>query len=177
MKRIKTLALVLGLAMMICGCGSNSGDTVSEPETTTTTTTTTTETTTDTTADATTDATTDTTADTTTDTSESEELPETEEVTVEPISDEQALEAVRNYCCTTNPDLESIASEGYSIYWEIISSDDSEIVVMFRSYTGAQVRYYIDRATGITNATEFVPGITEEEEPTGDSFNIRDYIN
>lgn len=101
----------------------------------------------------------------------------TEVAVTESVSDEQAIEAIRNYCCTVNPDLEKIAAEEYPVYWAIESSDDNEIVVLFRSYTGALVRYYIDRATGITNSTEFVEGITEEEEPTGESFDIRDYID
>ena len=92
------------------------------------------------------------------------------------ISDEQALEAIRNYCCTINPDLEKIAAEEYPVYWEIVLSDNTEIVVLFRSYTGAQVRYYIDRATGKTSITEFVPGIMDEEESTGESIDVRDYI-
>lgn len=101
-----------------------------------------------------------------------------EEVVIpESISDEQAVEAIRNYCCTVNSDLESIAAKEYPVYWVIESSDDSEVVVMFRSYTGAQVRYYIDRVTGTTNITEFVQGITEEEEPTGESFDVREYMN
>ena len=104
-----------------------------------------------------------------------EDIPETEDTIAELISDEQAIDAIRKYCCAINPDLESIAAEEYPVYWEIVSSDDSEIVVLFRSYTGSQVRYYINRATGITNITEFVPGITDEEEPTGETFNIRDF--
>ena len=92
------------------------------------------------------------------------------------ISDEQAVNAIRNYCCTLNPDLESIAAEEYPVYWEIVSSDDSEIVVLYRSYTGAQVRYYIDRTTGSTNVTEFVPAIMDDEEPADESFNVRDYF-
>lgn len=102
---------------------------------------------------------------------------EMEDDVVEQISDEQGVEAIRNYCCTINPDLESIKTEGFPVYWEIISSDNREIVVLFRSYTGAQVRYYIDRATGITTITEFVPGIMDEEKSTGESINVRDYIN
>lgn len=93
------------------------------------------------------------------------------------ILEDQAVEAIRNYCCTINPDLDSISAEEYPVYWEIVSSDDSEIVVLFRSYTGAQVRYYIDRSTGMTTITEFVPGITDEEEPTGESINVREYMN
>ena len=92
-------------------------------------------------------------------------------------TDEQLLAAIKKYCCTMNPDLENIANAGeYPVYWEIVSSDEQEAVVLFRSYTGAQVRSYIDRATGETYMTEFVPGITTEEQRTGESFNVKDYF-
>ena len=94
-----------------------------------------------------------------------------------PLSDEQALTAIRNYCIAGNPDLESIAAEDYPTYWELASSDANQIVVLFRSYTGALVRYYIDRATGDTYVTEFVPGITAEEMRTEESLNVRDYLS
>ena len=93
------------------------------------------------------------------------------------ISEEQALAAIKKYCHTCNPDLESIADAGeYPVYWDISSVTDSEIVVLFRSYTGAQIRYYIDSVSGETYITEFVPGITSEEERTGESINAWDYI-
>ena len=93
------------------------------------------------------------------------------------LSDEQAVSSVRNYCYTSNPDLEGIVNAGESqVYWEIASSSENEIVVLFRSYTGAQIRYYIDRASGDVSVTEFVPGITSGEQPTGESFNVRDYM-
>lgn len=102
--------------------------------------------------------------------------PETE--TAEKLSDEQALSAIKSYCFTMNPDLESIVKEEeYPVYWDISSSDEQEIVVLFRSYTGAQNRYYIDRITGDTFVTEFVPGITLEEQRTDESFNVRDYFS
>lgn len=93
-----------------------------------------------------------------------------------PITDDQALEAIKNYCHTTMPDLEDMEKSGdYTISWEVESSDADQIVVMFRSYTGAQVRYYIDPVSGDTDVTEFVEGITDEEQPTDESFNINDY--
>ena len=49
-------------------------------------------------------------------------------------------------------------------------------MVLFRSYTGAQIRYYIDRATGETYVTEFVPGITAQEQQTEERLNVRDYL-
>ena len=94
------------------------------------------------------------------------------------ITDEQAIQAVQRYCYTQNPDLESMANAGeYPVYWDVSSRDEHEIVVLFRSYTGAQIRYYIDPASGDTYVTEFVPGITPEEERTEEVFNVRDYLN
>lgn len=93
------------------------------------------------------------------------------------LSDEQAISAIRNYCFNSNPDLEGmISAEEYPVYWEIVSSDEQQIVVLFRSYTGAQIRYYIDRMTGDTYVTEFVPGITPEEERTEKSLNAWEYL-
>ena len=109
-------------------------------------------------------------------TAEPAESPEAEAETGRKLSDEQALSAIKSYCCISNPDLEDIVNAGeYPVYWEISSSDEHEIVVLFRSYTGAQNRYYIDRNTGDTYVTEFVPGVFTEEERTDESFNVRDY--
>lgn len=94
------------------------------------------------------------------------------------LSDELALSAVRNYCFASNPDLADIASGGeYPVYWELVSSDAQQIVVLFRSYTGAQLRYYIDRSTGEAYVTEFVPGVTPEEARTDESLNVWDYMD
>jgi hypothetical protein len=93
------------------------------------------------------------------------------------ISDDQAITAIKNYCHISNPDLENIEKEGeYPVYWEVQSSDENEIVVLFRSYTGAQIRYYIDPVSGDTYVTEFVPGITSEEEKTDEELNVKDYM-
>ena len=103
--------------------------------------------------------------------------PESEVETAETLSDEQALSAIRSYCYLANPALEAIESDGeYPVYWDIASSSDQEIVVLFRSYTGAQKRFYIDRASGETSVTEFVPGIIDEEQQTDESFNVKDYF-
>ena len=93
------------------------------------------------------------------------------------LSDEQALAAVKEYCIESNPDLKDMLdSEDYTIYWEVESSEADEIVVLYRSYTGAEVRYYIDPVTGEAYVTEFVPGITEEEQRTDETVNVREYI-
>ncbi|WP_406543983.1 hypothetical protein [Pseudobutyrivibrio sp.] len=95
----------------------------------------------------------------------------------EVITEDQALDAVQNYCIQQNPDLEDMVDSGdYVIYWNVESSNEEEIVVVYRSYTAAIVRYYVDVQTGDTYVTEFVSGITDGEEKTGENFNIRDYI-
>ena len=94
-----------------------------------------------------------------------------------PVEDELALSIIQNYCLTQNPDLQGIVDAGeFPVSWEIESSDGQQVVILFRSYTGALVRYYIDRATGDTYVTEFVPGITAQEQRTGESFKLWDQV-
>ena len=98
-------------------------------------------------------------------------------IAAEPVTDEMALSGIVGYCTYNNPDLEAIVNAGeYPTYWEIVSSDEQQVVVLFRSYTGSQTRYYIDRATGDAYVTEFVPGITPEEMRSEETLNIWDYV-
>ena len=95
-----------------------------------------------------------------------------------PLTDEQALTAVRNYCFAGNPTLEALVNDGeYPVYWEILPGDERQAVILYRSYTGAQNRYRIDRTTGDTVVTVTVPGITQGEQRTEESFNARDYLS
>ena len=92
------------------------------------------------------------------------------------LSDELALAAIRKYCIAQNPDLENIINAGeYPVYWDISSSDAHEVVVLFRSYTGAVNRYYIDRTTGDCYVTQAVPGVTAGEERLDERLNVWDY--
>ncbi len=59
----------------------------------------------------------------------------------------------------------------------MVSVRTLEIVVLYRSYTGAEIRYYIDPGSGETYVTELVPGIIEEAQSTEESFNVKDYLN
>ena len=94
------------------------------------------------------------------------------------LSDGQALSAVRRYCCAVDPNLEEIVNAGeYEVYWEVASGDARETTVLYRSYTGAQMRFYIDRVTGEAYVTEFVPGITPEEVRTEESLNVWDWVS
>ena len=97
---------------------------------------------------------------------------------VKRLTDEQAVSAVRRYCMNNDPELDGIVSAGeYPVYWTVESVDENETVVLFRSYTGAQIRYHIDPVSGDAFVTEFVPGITPEEERTEEILNVWDYAD
>jgi hypothetical protein len=96
----------------------------------------------------------------------------------EALTEEQALKAIKNYCSINNPELEKeMDSDEYTVYWDVETNENSEIVVLFRSYTGSQTRYYIEPISGETYVTELVPGIIDEEQRTDVSFNARDYLD
>ena len=61
-------------------------------------------------------------------------------------------------------------------YFEVSNNDTGEIVVLYRSYTAAQIRYYIDPSSGDVYVTELVPGIIDDEQRTDEKFNIKDYM-
>ena len=95
----------------------------------------------------------------------------------ETLSNEEALSAVRAYCLDADPELESIVeAEEYPVYWMVETSSEQQVVVLFRSYTGSETRYYVDRATGETTVTDFVPGIMSAEQPSEERLNVRDYL-
>ena len=93
------------------------------------------------------------------------------------ITDDQAVSAVRNYCLAANPELLNSVNGGEApVYWDLSSSDENQIVVVFRSYTGSLNRYYIDPVSGEAYVTEFVPGVMEEEQRTGETLNVKNYL-
>ena len=109
-------------------------------------------------------------------TTEAIETTETADATA-PITEEQAAEAIRNYCISENPELaEMVESEDNMAYWDASTTDAGEICVLYRSYTGALIRYYVNPETGDTYVTEQVPGIIDEEQKTDEILNIKDYI-
>lgn len=94
-----------------------------------------------------------------------------------PITEEQAAEAIRNYCISENPELaEMVESEDNMAYWDASTTDAGEICVLYRSYTGALIRYYVNPETGDTYVTEQVPGIIDEEQKTDETLNLRDLM-
>jgi len=92
----------------------------------------------------------------------------TEQATVE-LNGETVAQGVCNYLISQGWDMDPDE-------WDTALLTDNTYSTGFRSYTGAWIYYYTDATTGYTYETEFVPGIVEDETPTGVSFYIQDYI-
>lgn len=102
-----------------------------------------------------------------------DQLPEPAEA-IEAYTEEQAFEAARNYYISITPGYEDNNETGD--YWDVSTNEKGEIVVLYHSYTGAINRYYVNATTGDTYVTEQVPGIIDDEQETGETFNINDYL-
>ena len=112
----------------------------------------------------------------TNETTETTETAEASETTGK-ITEEQATQAIHDYCIESFPDLANMeGSDDYTLYWEASTNENGEIVVLYRSYTGALIRYYVNPETGDTYVTEQVPGIIDDEQRTEETLNVKDYI-
>lgn len=89
------------------------------------------------------------------------------------ITAEMALEGVSNYCHSAydwsaaeeNPDIMGL---------EMGEETDSAYHVVFRSYTGALVNFYVDKASGTTRMVEYVPALGRQEE--AGTMNLFEYL-
>jgi hypothetical protein len=83
-----------------------------------------------------------------------------------------AYEGVNNYC---HREYDwSIAEENPSMmYVDMGEETDSTYQVIFRSYTGALVYFYVDKTSGTTQMVEQVPSLGVKEEVG--SFELSDY--
>ena len=89
------------------------------------------------------------------------------------ITAEMAYEGVCNYCHSAYD--WSMAEENPSImYVEMGEESDSAYQVVFRSYTGAFVNFYVDKTSGTTRMEEYVPALDVKEE-TG-TIELFDYL-
>ncbi len=85
-----------------------------------------------------------------------------------------AYEGVNNYCHSAYD--WSVAEGNPSIMGvEMDEENDSAYHVVFRSYTGALVNFYIDKASGMTKMVESVPALGVEEE--AGTINLFDYLD
>ena len=89
------------------------------------------------------------------------------------ITAEMALEGVSNYCHSAydwsiakdNPDIMGV---------EMGEETNSAYQVIFRSYTGAFVNFYVDKASGTTRMEEYVPTLDVKNE--AGTIDIFDYL-
>ena len=89
------------------------------------------------------------------------------------ITAEKAYEGVSNYCHETYD--WSVAEDNSSImYIEMGEETDSVCQVVFRSYTGVLVYFYVDKASGMTRMEEYVPALDVKNE--AGTINLLDYL-
>ena len=89
------------------------------------------------------------------------------------ITAEMAYEGVSNYCHNTYD--WSIAEENPSImYVEMGEETDSAYQVVFRSYTGAFVNFYVNKSSGKTRMEEYVPTLDVKSE--AGTIDLFDYL-
>jgi uncharacterized membrane protein YsdA (DUF1294 family) len=89
------------------------------------------------------------------------------------ITAEMAFEGVNNYChkeydwsvAKDNPDI---------MYLTMGEETDSTYQVVFRSYTGAFVHFYVNKTSGTTKMVEKVPSLNVEED--AGTINLFDYL-
>ena len=90
------------------------------------------------------------------------------------ITAEMALEGVNNYChseydwsmAKDNPDIMGV---------QMGEDSDSAYQVVFRSYTGAFVNFYVDKTSGTTRMEEYVPNLNVRNDVG--TIDIFDYID
>ena len=89
------------------------------------------------------------------------------------ITSDMAYEGVNNYC---HREYDwSIAEENPSIMSVTMGEEtDNEYKVIFRSYPGALVNFYVEKATGLTRIVEYVPALDQESE--AGTIHLQDYL-
>jgi hypothetical protein len=89
------------------------------------------------------------------------------------ITEEIAYEGVYNYCHSAY-DWSMAEDTPDIMYLEMGEETETEYQVIFRSYTGAFVYFYVDKSSGITRLTEYVPNLAIEEE--AGTIDLYDYL-
>ena len=89
------------------------------------------------------------------------------------ISEEMAFEGVNNYC-HSKYDWDVAKDNPEIMYVEMGEETETEYQVVFRSYTGSFVYFYVNKSNGTTRLVEYVPTLNIEED--AGTINIYDYL-
>lgn len=89
------------------------------------------------------------------------------------ITEEMAYEGVSNYCHSEYD--WSVAEENPDIMYVAMGEEtESEYQVIFHSYTGALVYFYVDKSNGTTRMVEYEPTLDAESE--AGTIELFDYL-
>ncbi|MBQ3365016.1 MAG: hypothetical protein IJG42_13915 [Muribaculaceae bacterium] len=98
----------------------------------------------------------------------------THEIQATGITAEMAYEGVNNYCHSEYD--WSIAEENPAMMSVTMGEEtEAEYKVIFRSYTGALVNFYVDKASGTTRLVESVPALGIDS--VAGTINLLDYLD
>lgn len=89
------------------------------------------------------------------------------------ITAEMAFEGVCNYCHSAY-DWSVAEANPSMMYVEMGEETDSAYQVVFRSYTGAMVYFYVDKTSGTTRMEEYVPALHIRSD--AGTMDLLDYI-
>lgn len=89
------------------------------------------------------------------------------------ITADMAYEGVNNYC-HSEYDWSAAEDNPSIMYVKMGEETDTEYQVVFRSYTGAFVYFYVDKINGTTRMVESVPNLNVESD--AGTINLFDYI-
>lgn len=89
------------------------------------------------------------------------------------ITAEMAYEGVNNYC-HSQYDWSMAAENPDMMYVKMGEETDSDYQVVFRSYTGALVRFYVDKTSGTTRMVESVPALGVDS--VAGTIDLHDYL-
>ena len=84
-----------------------------------------------------------------------------------------SYEGVYNYC-HSRYDWSIVRDNPSIMYVEMGKKTDTEYQVIFCSYTGAFVYFYVNKTSGITKMVEKVPNLDVEED--AGTINLFDYL-
>ena len=89
------------------------------------------------------------------------------------ITAEMAYEGVNNYCHETY--YGNVAdTDSVTMYLTMGEETEKEYQVVFRSYTGALVNFYVDKKNGTTRMEEYVPALDTKND--AGTIDLHDYL-